>query len=510
MRLGKKPQNVGAALGTRRFLLAAAAFAVLLTAPASAQRPEFSYQGELRKDGSLFTGQARMKFVILNGEQVLWSNDGTSAMGEEPHDLSVPVDVAQGIFSIHLGDTSLGMDPVTADVLHAAIVPTLRVWVRTDPGSGAFDLLSDQKIGSSPYALICAETNQISDITTGYYARSDAGVLVQGSVFDDGAGNVGIGTQYALQQLTLTGGIGFALDNFNAVDKKLYSPADGVLEWMTHDSAGQHGLAVSHQGIQRVFLNTFGPSYLLGGNVGIGTSNPFTTLDISGRTSIGTGSENQFVDSETQLQVLTDGGTASVLSLWQAGIAYGKIGSRPGDNNFYITNSYDQSSIGTEGRSISLDRFGNVGIGTSSPSSKLTVAGVIRSTSGGIAFPDGTSQTTAQIQGPAGPQGPAGSPGPAGPQGPTGSPGPAGSAGPTGSPGPIGPQGPAGPQGPPGPAVSTSAVCQQGSGLNPGSCSTVCGSSGDVVAAAFGPCAVTSDSGVCSLPSTGVCCVCQP
>jgi hypothetical protein len=40
------------------------------------------------------------------------------------------------------------------------------------------------------------------------------------------------------------------------------------------------------------------------------------------------------------------------------------------------------------------DKFGNVGIGTDSPTSRLTVAGMIASTSGGIRFPDGTIQAT--------------------------------------------------------------------------------------------------------------------
>ncbi len=43
---------------------------------------------------------------------------------------------------------------------------------------------------------------------------------------------------------------------------------------MTHNAAGEHGFAVSHQGTRAVYLNTSGNSYINGGNVGIGTTNP--------------------------------------------------------------------------------------------------------------------------------------------------------------------------------------------------------------------------------------------
>ncbi len=46
---------------------------------------------------------------------------------------------------------------------------------------------------------------------------------------------------------------------------------------------------------------------------------------------------------------------------------------------------------------MKVTNTGNVGIGTSSPTSELTVVGTIESTSGGIKFPDGTTQTSAAL-----------------------------------------------------------------------------------------------------------------
>lgn len=66
------------------------------------------------------------------------------------------------------------------------------------------------------------------------------------------------------------------------------------------------------------------------------------------------------------------------------------------DNN-YIGLYHDQTNPVIEWGSgnLQLSGSGNVGIGTTTPTSKLTVAGTIETTTGGVKFPDGTVQTTA-------------------------------------------------------------------------------------------------------------------
>ncbi len=122
---------------------------------------------------------------------------------------------------------------------------------------------------------------------------------------------------------------------------------------------------------------------------------------------------------------------------------------------------------------LTINSDGNVGIGTSSPGSLLTVNGVIEITNGGIKFPDGTVKTREELKGEKGDMGIPGTPGT---------------------------------PGTPGPAVTTFATCS----LSTNSCGC-----NKVLTNLPTPCYVTSDTGSCFLQqeqpsSTGVCCVCVP
>ncbi|MDQ3132920.1 MAG: hypothetical protein M3Q99_19495, partial [Acidobacteriota bacterium] len=66
-----------------------------------------------------------------------------------------------------------------------------------------------------------------------------------------------------------------------------------------------------------------------------------------------------------------------------------------GANNLTNATAIGAGAIVSQSNSLILGNNVNVGIGTSTPNSKLTVVGLIETTTGGVKFPDGTIQTTA-------------------------------------------------------------------------------------------------------------------
>lgn len=131
--------------------------------------------------------------------------------------------------------------------------------------------------------------------------------------------------------------------------------------------------AGSNTQIQYNASGSFGASANLtwdGTNVGIGTSSPDINLRVSGSYS----------------QIGTIDGTVDNRFVSTSGGAAGIVGTYSNHPLVFYTNTADRMRITSAG---------NVGIGTATPGYPLSVAGVIQSTTGGIRYPDGTTQTTA-------------------------------------------------------------------------------------------------------------------
>jgi trimeric autotransporter adhesin len=135
--------------------------------------------------------------------------------------------------------------------------------------------------------------------------------------------------------------------------------------------------------------------YDSGTNVGIGTTSPQATLDVNG-TAIFRSSATTFstTNSFGPQFSFTNNATPTGAS-WRFGV--------PGYANatsFFIYDYVSQNTPFTMERGAGANSLyfmsgGKVGMGTNSPTSKLTVVGTIQSTTGGFKFPDSTIQTTA-------------------------------------------------------------------------------------------------------------------
>lgn len=128
-----------------------------------------------------------------------------------------------------------------------------------------------------------------------------------------------------------------------------------------------------------------------GSNVGIGTASPTYPLHIRNFT---TGCGNEFAAfNGSSYAVLTVQGSAPCVGTWPASSA--AIESIQGG---LVFDAYGSNPILLQSNRVTamtVASGGKVGIGTLTPQYLLDVAGPIRTTSGGVMFPDGSTQTTA-------------------------------------------------------------------------------------------------------------------
>ncbi len=190
----------------------------------------------------------------------------------------------------------------------------------------------------------------------------------------DSSGNVGIGTTNPTEKLAVDGNI----ETTQPVGKIGFNVGDAYGDFPHYglgksnganpvNLSGYYGLTFGSNGTERMRITS-------DGNVGIGTTNPYSNLWVSGL-GINAASELTTTDT-TSNAILALAGTNSLVRLQMGTMDVSPWGG-------WIQASYDNTSEGgTNGVAPLLlnplgGSAGNVGIGTTSPNEKLTVAGNI-------------------------------------------------------------------------------------------------------------------------------------
>lgn len=356
--------------------LTAMTLLLLCTAGATAQITRFTYQGQLKDGGAAFTGNADLDFTLWD------SAEGGAQIG---------------------GQVSLPGSAVAAGLFTAAL----------DFGAGAFDgagrwleitvngtvLTPRQEATPAPYAMFAARPW----VTTG-------------SVISYAAGNVGIGTAAPAEALSVAGTIESTTNGFKFPDGSVQATAStsGGGFWSASgadifnnnagkvgigrsdppdplsfanivgdkislfgDTGGTYGFGIQG-GLLQIHTNNstadiafgFGPSAAFtermrirgNGNVGIGTTNPLSRLDIAA-----TGNNAELLRFNTERPWLfrqVNTGPSTNLQLY----------STSGAKNFEITCSSGVNCA----TFFTLDASPRVGIGTTAPATTLDVNGTTR------------------------------------------------------------------------------------------------------------------------------------
>ncbi len=185
--------------------------------------------------------------------------------------------------------------------------------------------------------------------------------------YANSAGNVGIGTTSPDERLHIVGNIKM-VDGNQAAGYILTSDANGVGTWQAA-SGGIGGSGATNYLPKFTGSTTLGNSvfYENGGKIGLGTTSPGADLDIVStnpnlRLSTTSGSPVITLDKAsgyTSILEFREGGA----SKWQAGVST--------TNDYYILNWPASKYV------FFANSAGDVGIGTTSPSEKLTVNGDI-------------------------------------------------------------------------------------------------------------------------------------
>ncbi|MDD2637238.1 MAG: hypothetical protein PHW82_17255, partial [Bacteroidales bacterium] len=170
---------------------------------------------------------------------------------------------------------------------------------------------------------------------------------------------------------------------------------EGTDSWMMIEQSGANPLALNYYGSNDVVLVNGG------GNVGIGTTSPSSKLHVNGTVrfqGLGTGTQT------TSLMIDANGNvTGRTLNIANWDDAY-SWGDHAAEGYLTSFSEIDPTWNGSANQTGAIGRTGNVGIGTTSPNTKLHVNGVSTLGDGTVSSPASTSTLLIPASGTAGTQ----------------------------------------------------------------------------------------------------------
>lgn len=144
------------------------------------------------------------------------------------------------------------------------------------------------------------------------------------------------------------------------------------------------------------------------GSVGIGTSSPLVKLHVASEADMALDGTTPFLVTRSTSYPTSGTETAGIAYLSESSASSTTLWPPQANVSFSPTENHSATNKGTaigfsttpngataRQQRMIINHDGNVGIGVTTPGQKLTVGGTIESTSGGIKFPDGTTQSTA-------------------------------------------------------------------------------------------------------------------